>query len=230
MPKKRRIITAVDMDESDIIARLGRNRTAEGSGADPALQNSSHIWAPPRPAAVLIPLIRMPLDSGGSEWHILYTRRTSLVRHHKGQVSFPGGRSDPEDASSEATALREAFEEIGCHPSDVRILGRLDKFLTVSNHLITPFVGTIPWPYPCALNHHEVSHVFTIPIDWLADATHYGIHQREFPTDHPVPPQFLEDPRVIRFEPYQGEVVWGTTAEITLHLIERLELTPGSCR
>src|SRR5512140_3861516 len=90
----------------------------------------------PRAASVLL-----PLTWDGDEWHILYTRRTDIVEHHKGQVSFPGGAADPEDANAEETALREAEEEIGLCRSDVRILGRLGEMLTVTIFIITPFVG-----------------------------------------------------------------------------------------
>ncbi|MDD5168046.1 MAG: CoA pyrophosphatase, partial [Syntrophales bacterium] len=158
------------LNESDIIARLERDRKVVSSGTDSATYDDDASWAPPRPAAVLIPLIRMPIESGGPGWHILYTRRTDLVEHHKGQVSFPGGRRDPGDSSPEATALREACEEIGLNPADVHILGRMDDFLTVSNYRVTPVVGTMPWPYPLTLSPNEVSRVFTVPVDWLADS------------------------------------------------------------
>jgi hypothetical protein len=77
---------------------------------------------------------------------LLYTRRSEQVYDHKGQVSFPGGACEPEDASIEETALREAKEEIGVEPADVQILGRLPEMRTVSFYNITPVVGVMPWP------------------------------------------------------------------------------------
>ena len=222
------VISSADLNESEISARLKRDGRSVAPRADSAPYNSPAGWAPSRAAAVLIPLIRMPVASGSAGWHILYTRRTDLVRHHKGQVSFPGGRRDPGDSSPVATALREACEEIGLQPSDVRILGRMEEVLTVSNYIVTPVVGAIPWPYPFILNPHEVSRVFTIPVDWLADATHYEFHRREFPPDFPIPRQFQNDRKAVRFLPYQGEVVWGATARVTLRLIKHLAVTPGS--
>jgi 8-oxo-dGTP pyrophosphatase MutT (NUDIX family) len=221
-------VSSENLSESDIIRRLNLSGHDEISDAEFAAQDVLFPLASPRPAAVLVPLIRMPIDFGGPGWHILYTRRTELVQHHKGQVSFPGGRASPGDSSLEATALREAFEEIGLHPSHVRILGRMGKLMTGSNHLITPVVGIIPWPYKFTVEPNEVSRVFTIPIDWLADSAHYTIHPREFPPDSPVPPQFRRL-QIICFTPYHGEVLWGATAEVTLRLIERLEVkkTPG---
>lgn len=178
---------------------------------------------PPHPAAVLVPLIRMPDQKGEKTWHILYTRRTDQVQDHKGQVSFPGGRSDPEDGSPEETALREAYEEIGLYRHDVRILGLMDRFMTITNYLVTPVVGVIPWPYPFHLQPEEVVRVFIIPMDWMSDPQHFEIRQRELPDDFPVPPQFRRL-RVIYFNEYDGEILWGATAEVTLRLLNILGL------
>ena len=90
---------------------------------------------------MLIPFLRIE-----QAWHLLFTRRNSALPEHSGQVAFPGGRADPDDPDLETTALREAYEEIGLLPADVRILGRLYDFLTITNYLVTPIVGVIPWP------------------------------------------------------------------------------------
>ena len=92
---------------------------------------------------------------------------------HSGQVAFPGGRADPEDTDPEQTALREAYEEIGLRPSDVHLLGRLQDYLTITNYQVTPVVGVIPWPYDLHPAEEEVSRVFAIPLDWLAQAEHF---------------------------------------------------------
>ena len=163
-----------------------------------------------RPAAVLIPLLRLE-----ESWHLLYTRRNSDLPEHSGQVAFPGGRSDPEDASPEVTALREACEEIGLSPTDVRLLGRMHEFLTITNYLVTPVIGVIPWPYTLKLADHEVSRAFTIPLAWLADPANLEMQQRHLPEPYnPVP--------VIYFHEYDGEVLWGASARFTVRLIEVL--------
>lgn len=221
----RGVVSSAVLSESDIMVRLARDKTAESAGTGSPSQDDPAPWAPPRPAAVLVPLVRIPAGSGGPGWHILYTRRTHLVQHHKGQVSFPGGRSDPGDASPEATALREVHEEIGLHPSDVRLLGRMEDFMTISNFRVTPVVGTIPWPYPFTLNPQEVSRVFTVPADWLAASDRYGIHRRELPPDFLLPPHLQDQMEEVIFEPYEGEVIRGATARATLRLIERLLMT-----
>ena len=111
----------------------------------------------PKPAAVLMPLLRQD-----SAWHILLTRRRDDLPEHSGQVAFPGGRADEGDATPEDTALRESREEIGLQPQDVVLLGRLQNYLTITNYLVTPVVGIIPWPYPLKLEAQEVSRAFTM--------------------------------------------------------------------
>ncbi len=176
---------------------------------------------PPRPAAVLVPLIQNPIGLDTPGWHVLYTHRTDLVQDHKGQVSFPGGSSDPEDSSIIGTALREAHEEIGLNPSDVKILGQMESFTTITNYLVTPIIGLIPWPYSFVPEPQEVSRVFTIPMDWMADPVHYEIRKRELPSDFPVPLQF-QHLQLIYFKQYDGETLWGATAGITLNLLRIL--------
>jgi 8-oxo-dGTP pyrophosphatase MutT (NUDIX family) len=163
-----------------------------------------------RPAAVLIPMLK--LEDG---WHILFTRRTPHLAEHSGQVAFPGGRADPHDQGPEQTAMREAWEEIGLEPQDVRILGRLMDFVTITNYRVTPVVGQIPWPYPLKLATEEVSRVFTIPLDWLADPENVEEQQRILPD--PFPPA-----SVFYFRPYDGEVLWGASARFTLTLVNIL--------
>lgn len=165
-----------------------------------------------RPASVLIPLIW-----DDQQWHILLTRRTEAVNSHKGQVSFPGGASENGDGSPEATALREAWEEIGLEPRDVKLLGRLPARPTISNFLITPVVGAICWPYNFQLSLLEVSRVFTIPLAWLADPAHWQARPRAMPGG------FSE--HVIYFEPYDGELLWGISARIMLDFMSVLEGT-----
>jgi len=88
---------------------------------------------------------------------ILLNKRTDLVEHHKGEMSFPGGRKDEEDRTLLETALRETHEEMGVRPQDVEVLGRLNDTPTSSGFLITPFVGTIPYPYEFSPSDEEVA-------------------------------------------------------------------------
>jgi 8-oxo-dGTP pyrophosphatase MutT (NUDIX family) len=159
-----------------------------------------------RPASVLVPLVWWD-----ARWHLLYTRRTETVQSHKGQVSFPGGAADAEDPSPEGTALREAQEEIGLLPRDVEVLGRLNRRPTISQFYVSPIVARVPWPYAFVLSPMEVNRVFTVPLDWLADPANYEERPRV------VLGGYYQ--HVIYYQPYDGEIVWGITARLTLDLL-----------
>jgi 8-oxo-dGTP pyrophosphatase MutT (NUDIX family) len=165
----------------------------------------------PRPAAVLVPLL---VHEDG--WRLLFTRRAETLKRHRGQVSFPGGVADADDDSPEATALREAYEEIGLFASDVHVIGRLAERVTVTNFQITPVVGNIPWPYPFQQSALEVSRIFTVPLGWLADPQ----NRKEQPVD--LPGGLTES--VIYFREYDGEKLWGATARIVVELLQTLAL------
>jgi 8-oxo-dGTP pyrophosphatase MutT (NUDIX family) len=176
----------------------------------------------PRPAAVLIPLFYASAkDMQNHIWQVLLTRRTNAVAEHQGQVAFPGGRAEPEDTSPETTALREAQEEIGLDPTRVRILGKMNQLRTITNYCVTPVVGVIPWPFPLLLEETEVSRVFTVPLDWLANPNHHEILNRAIPQPYAQILQRETHP-VIYFKPYEDELLWGVSAEITLNFIDIL--------
>lgn len=166
--------------------------------------------AEPTPAAVLMPLLKV-----GDSWELLFTRRLDTLPEHSGQVAFPGGRCDPGDIGPEQAALRETEEEIGIKSADVRILGRVNRFLTVTNYLVTPIVGIVPWPYPLVLAEAEVSHTFTIPLKWLANRNNRYQRTRTIPHSG-------QTITAIYFKDYYGEVLWGASARFTVRLIDML--------
>jgi len=159
-------------------------------------------------AAVLIPLAQYDND-----WHLLFTRRTDRVELHKGQVSFPGGACDDDETEPEQTALREAEEEIGLDPKDVKILGRLSRLITITSYRVSPIVGIIPWPYAFRVANVEVARVFTIPLSWLADRNHYWEFFRRD-----------SDNSVIVYHPYDGELLWGATARMTVNFLRTIDV------
>lgn len=150
------------------------------------------------PAAVLI----LIFERGGEPW-IVFTRRTEHVKVHKGEISFPGGARDREDADMRATALRETWEEIGLDPRVVEIVGELDDFPTfVSNYVVTPFVGVIPPPEAYIHSEIEVLEVLELPVRELVDGLRVE-DWRDRGRDHPM---FFFEAR--------GHTVWGVTGYI----------------
>lgn len=167
---------------------------------------------PPKPAAVLMPLLRED-----DEWRLLFIRRAENDRdRHSGQVAFPGGRIEHIDPSDEAAALREADEEIGLPPERVNLLGRLGQYRTVSNFQVTPVVGEVVDPFDPVPDPSEVERVFSIPLDWLADPENLERRTRRLPdTDAEID--------VLYYRPYDGELLWGVTARLVESFINRIK-------
>ena len=159
-------------------------------------------------AAVLIPVVAHP-----DRLSVLFTRRTTHLKSHAGQVSFPGGRAEPGDASAEFTALREAKEEIGLADERVEILGRLPDYRTRTGFRVTPVVGAIRPPLELKPDPHEVEAVFEVPLDFLLDERNRERRTREF--------QGLQVGFYV-YE-YQGHVIWGATAGMLVNLHRMLE-------
>lgn len=157
------------------------------------------------PSAVLIPIF----EKNGED-HILFTKRTAMVEHHKGQISFPGGRRDIEDETLLQTALRESLEEVGIHPKDVDVLGDLDDEKTyVSNYVISPYVGFIPYPYQFVTSPEEVERLLEVPVSVLLDKSNF---RQEIQTSGNKRYRAY-------FYQYGNEVIWGATSRILKRLI-----------
>ncbi len=128
-----------------------------------------------RPASVLVPLVQR--DSG---LHVLLTRRTDHLRDHAGQISFPGGRAEPFDATAAATALREAAEEVGLPEHHISLLGELPHYTTVTGYLVTPVVALVHPPFELKLDPFEVAEAFEVPLQFLMTPAHHQRHRFEF--------------------------------------------------
>jgi len=158
-----------------------------------------------RPSGVLAPLF-----SKDGEHHILFTKRTEKVEHHKGQISFPGGAYDEEDGTLMVTALRESCEEIGLKSKDIEILGELDDIVTTTRFIISPFVGFIPYPYDFSISRDEIDELIEVPINALLDE---NICREEL-----VNQEGEFSP--VYFYEYNGHVIWGATARILRQLLD----------
>ena len=164
-----------------------------------------------RPAAVLVPLIDHP-PGHPHGMTVLLTQRTAHLTAHAGQISFPGGRIEAEDADAEAAALRETEEEVGLTRDRVRPIGRLDTYLTGTGFEITPVVGIVMPPFPLAIDPFEVEEAFEVPLSYILDPRN---HQR-------VERQSGGHRRVFYVLPYEGRNIWGATAGILVNLAEVL--------
>ena len=164
-----------------------------------------------REAAVLVPFLRID-----DAWHILYIRRShSEDDRHSGQVAFAGGKREAVDESLLHTALRETEEEVGIRADDIEVLGHINHHHTVSHFQVRPYVGVVPWPYELTLDQIEVARAFTMPLNWLAQEGNYRTEQRHHPdSSRPWP--------VVYYDLYDGEMLWGATARMTLSLIDVL--------
>jgi 8-oxo-dGTP pyrophosphatase MutT (NUDIX family) len=197
----------MNLTQEHIIQKL---RTAQQNADD----SDGYAEIPVRPDTLLkCAAVLVPLTLYQDEWHVLYTRRTDRVETHKGQVSFPGGACDEGETTPEQTALREAEEEIGLHPADIKVLGRLSQLITVSSFRVRPIVGVIPWPYAFKVAGFEVARVFTIPLSWLANRNNFW----EFTMRD-------SDRSLIAYHPFDGELLWGATARMTVNFLKVLDL------
>lgn len=160
-----------------------------------------------RPAAVLIAVCE---GAGGPS--VLLTKRASGLKHHPGQIAFPGGKIDAGDASAEAAALREAQEEVGLDPALVRVLGQLPAHETVTGYTVVPILGHIRADFTPVPEAGEVEEVFRVPLAHLADPANFRVERRMW---RGVWRRYY----VVPYGPYY---IWGATARMLRGLAERI--------
>ena len=166
----------------------------------------------PSPAAVLVPLVQR-----ADGLHVLLTRRTDHLRDHAGQISFPGGRSEPEDGGPAATALREAEEEVGLRSSHIQVIGQMPAYTTITRFVVTPVVALVQPPFVLQLDSFEVAEAFEVPLPYLMNPANHWRHLFSFDGGQR---QFLS-------MPWQGPgadgvvreyFIWGATAAMLRNL------------
>lgn len=143
---------------------------------------------------------------------VILTQRPETMRKHPGQVAFPGGRVDPEDADLVAAALREAHEEVALPASSVDIIGLTDPYRTITGYKVTPVIGVIPPDIDLAANESEVAAIFEAPLDFLLDPANHRMNTLEYNgRTRTYYELFWEDRRI-----------WGATAAMIVNLSRRL--------
>ena len=186
-----------------------RAKNLAGLGKTPGDKDEPEVCLPPKynnPAAVLVLFLWLE-----GEGPLFFPRRSSSLMNHSGQVSFPGGSWDVEDEDLTATALREAWEETGIRPEEVRVLGEMPAIGITTHFLVTPVVGIIPWPYPLRLQETEVARAFIVPLSWLADHANFYTSTRIYEG---------KTYEIIYYQLFDGEKIWGATARITQELLK----------
>ena len=160
--------------------------------------------------------VLVPLFVADEQFRVLFIQRTLMVKDHRGQIAFPGGVRDPEDADLLATALRETEEEIGLAPAAVEVLGTLPPVATITGYHITPFVGLIPHPYDFHPSPREVKRLLDLAVDEF------------YPPERWRSGPYVFQGRTTRVCYWQNgqEVVWGATARILLNLLAQLGVHP----
>ena len=209
MPAVESITTAL------LRERLAHTRTPDDP-SDVVLPSSSTHWPPCqrekvlrtlRPAGVLIPVLEH-----ASELTVLLTQRSAELKHHAGQISFPGGRMENDDRDIVHAALRETQEEVGIPPDAVAVIGYLAPMATVTGYAVTSVIGVVNPDTPLSLDRTEVEFTFEVPLAFLLDHRNLLACEREW-----------EGRRIPTSEfHYQGRKIWGATAQILIELRKML--------
>ena len=160
-----------------------------------------------KPAGVLIPVRQIR-----GQLSVLLTRRSAELKHHAGQISFPGGRMEPDDSDIGVTALRETHEEVGIAPSSVSVLGHLEPMPTITGYAVTATIGLVAEGTMIEVDRSEVELAFDVPLDFLLDPANAKQGERTY-NGRVIP--------IVEFQ-YAEHRIWGATANMLLELQKKL--------
>jgi 8-oxo-dGTP pyrophosphatase MutT (NUDIX family) len=152
--------------------------------------------------------VLVPIVARAAAPTVLFTQRTAHLKNHSGQISFPGGRAEIDDAAPEQTALRETWEEIGLAAERIELLGRLPDYHTRTGYRVTPVVGIVATPFDLNPDDNEVAEVFEVPLAFLLDPANLQRHSREFEGEQ----------RYFFAIPFGHRYIWGATAGMLVNL------------
>lgn len=163
---------------------------------------------PLKQAAVLIPLV-----DDGKQLNVLFTLRAAHLRHHPGQISFPGGKAEDDDINLIATATRETCEEIGLPTHLINIIGNLHTYQVTSGFEVTPIIALIPKDFTYIKDENEVSEIFQVPLQhFMNDQNHISISVKRQNLSHKI-----------HFIPYKHYNIWGATASMLKDFVAHLK-------
>jgi 8-oxo-dGTP pyrophosphatase MutT (NUDIX family) len=186
--------------------RTGRSWCRGDFDLNPELVADLAVMDPPRPAAVLVPVVAR------DELTVLMTVRTVHLANHGGQIAFPGGKVEPEDTDATAAAIREAREEVGLDRSFIEPLGYLDSYRTGTGFNIVPVVALVRPGFTLTIDPSEVADTFEVPFSFLMNPANHQQHSREWRGRR----------RYFYAMPYGDRYIWGVSAGIVKNLYERL--------
>lgn len=190
--------TRKPVDPTDIVLPIGSN--------DWPYRLKQQLSGTLKPAGVLIPVI----EREATGLSLLLTQRSAELKHHAGQVSFPGGGREPDDADIVATALRETYEEVGIAQSDVTIIGYMSPMPTITGYAVTPVVGVVSGGIELRLDHTEVEYAFEVPLPFLMDSANQQMVEHELGGSITAMVEYH----------YDGQRIWGATAFIIHEFIK----------